>query len=345
MNRTWGADIPAVKPARVAARHLLLGLGIALSLSAAACNRGTNQSQGQTPAQSPGQSQSQANEKRYHLSGTVVSVDKDQQRIVVNHSEIPGFMGAMTMPYPIADPQTLDRVSPGDEITADVVVTDTSIHLDNVVVVKKGSGAKPGPSGANQQLSAPGDQVPDFALVNQDGKRVHLEQYRGKAILLTFIYTRCPLPDYCPLVTHNFAQIEKDLAKTPDVYAKTHLLSISFDPQYDTPAVLRTYARPFVSPQDTQSQGKQPFDHWEFASILASERADIARFFNLFYSEDGGQITHSMSTAIIAPDGHVSHWYNDNGWKPADVLSDLMASSAAAAPQERSALTASHNHS
>src|SRR6202044_1090943 len=93
MNRTGGAGIPAVKSIGVAARHLLLGLSIALSFSAAACNSGTNQSQGQSPAQS----QSQANEKRYHLSGTVVSVDKDQQRIVVNHKEIPGFMGAMTM--------------------------------------------------------------------------------------------------------------------------------------------------------------------------------------------------------------------------------------------------------
>ena len=207
----------------------------------------------------------------------------------------------------------------GDQITADVVVSNGAARLENVVVVKKGTGAPPAPSGASLKPGAD-EQVPDFALLNQDGKRVHLGQYRGKAVLLTFIYTRCPLADYCPLMTHNFAQIEKGLAKTPDVYAKTHLLSISFDPKYDTPEVLRKYASAFVD-----DQKKPPFDHWEFASILEPERPEITRFFNLFYSEAGGQVTHSLSTNIIDPDGHIYRSYYDNDWKPADVLSDLTA--------------------
>ena len=308
--------------------RLLFALSVALSLALAACGGGTGQSQSPTQAQ----------ERRYHLAGTVVSIDKEQQHLVINHGDIPGFMSAMTMPYPVADAKTLDLVSVGDQITADVVVSNGAAHLENVVVVKKGTGAQPAPSGASLKPGA-NDEVPDFALLNQDGKRTHLDQYRGKAVLLTFIYTRCPLPDYCPLMTHNFAQIEKGLAQTPAVYAKTHLLSISFDPKYDTPDVLRNYARAYVA-----DPSKPPFGHWEFASILEPERADIARFFNLFYSEAGEQVTHSLSTDIIAPDGHVYRSYYDNDWKSADVLRELTAL-VANSPQEPTTISSAHGSS
>ena len=153
-----------------------------------------------------------------------------------------GIHGSDDHALPIADPNDLDRLSPGDQITADVVVTPDHIQLKNIVVVKKSDG-KSAPTGAQLQPSEREGPVPDFALVNQDGKRIDLRQYRGSSVLLTFIYTRCPLPDYCPLMSHNFAEIEKALVKSPDIYGKTHLLSISFDSQYDTPKVLRSYAR------------------------------------------------------------------------------------------------------
>jgi protein SCO1 len=274
-------------------------LGAVLCVCLAGCGRQ------QAPA-------SQAQEKRYSLQGTVVSIDRPQQRIVVDAGEIPGFMAAMTMPYPVADPQQLDVAAPGDQITADVVVTDSSAHLENIVVVKK---AEPPKSGGKLEQSLPGDTPPDFELVNQDGKRIHLRQYRGKAVLLTFIYTRCPLPDYCPLLTHNFAEIEKSLAKMPGLYAKTHLLSISFDSDHDTPDVLRNYGRAFMA--------KPAYDHWEFATIPKASRAKMASYFNLFIIEIDGQMNHSLTTALIAPDGNVRRWYNSNDWKPADVLKDL----------------------
>src|ERR1700730_13891376 len=277
-----------------------LVLALLVTLPLTAC-RGTNQSQ----------------VRRYHLKGTVVQVDKAQQHLVVNHEEIPGFMGAMTMPYPVGDAQTLEKLSPGDQITADVVVTPSEIHLENVIVVKKSDG-KMSPKGAQLQPSDEGTSVPDFTLVNQDGKRVRLAQYRGKSVLLTFIYTRCPLPDYCPLMTHNFAEIEKTIEKTPALYAKTHLLSVSFDSQYDTPKVLRNYGPAFVT-----DRGQQTFEHWKFAAIPAAEKNDVTKFFDLFVTQEQGQITHSMSTAIISPDGHICKAYNGNDWRPADVLADL----------------------
>jgi protein SCO1/2 len=245
------------------------------------------------------------------MEGTVVSIDRGQQRIVVDHKEIKGFMAAMAMPYPVADPKLLDVANPGDQITADVVVTDRSAHLENIVVVKKGE-AKPG---ASLQQTPPGEVPPNFEFVNQDGNRVQLSQYRGKTVLLTFIYTRCPLAEYCPLATQNFANIEKELAKSPSTYAKTHLLTISFDPDHDTPEVLRNYSKNFMS--------RPAYDHWEFVAIPKSSRPAVARFFNLFLSEEDGQIVHSMTTAIIAPDGSVTRWYSSNDWKPESVLADL----------------------
>jgi protein SCO1/2 len=226
------------------------------------------------------------------------------------------------MPYPVVDARSLDELSPGDQITADVVVGPSEIHLENIVVVKKSDG-KTSPPGAQLQPSAPAALVPDFALVNQDGKRIRLAQYRGKSVLLTFIYTRCPLPDYCPLMTHNFAEIEKALVKSPELYAKTHLLSISFDSQYDTPQVLRNYARAFAS-----DRGPHTFEHWEFATIPAGEKSTVTKFFDVFTSEGQGQITHSMSTAILSANGLIYKSYNGNDWKPADVLTDLTSSAA-----------------
>jgi protein SCO1/2 len=283
--------------------RLLCVLALILSLSAIAC-RGPNQ----------GQDQSRV--RRYRLKGAVVQVDKSQQHLVVDHEEIPGFMAAMTMPYPVADSRSLEELSPGDRITADVVAGPSGVHLENIVVVKKSDG-KASPPGARLQPSdrAP---MPDFTLVNQDGKRVRLAQYRGKTVLLTFIYTRCPLPDYCPLMTHNFAEIEKTLMKSPEIYAETHLLSISFDSQYDTPQVLRNYARPFVA-----DRGPRTFEHWEFATIPAAEKSAVMKFFDVFVTEEQGQITHSMSTALISPDGSICKGYNGNDWKPADVLADF----------------------
>src|ERR1700688_4837916 len=110
------------------AKRLVFAFGIALSLCAAACGGGASQNQNQTQSQT----QTQTPEKRYHLAGKVVSIDKEQHHLIVDHGDIPGFMSAMTMPYPVADVKTLDLVSVGDQITADVVVTDGETHLDNV---------------------------------------------------------------------------------------------------------------------------------------------------------------------------------------------------------------------
>ena len=180
--------------------------------------------------------------KVYKLRGKVVATNPATSEVTLNHEAIPGFMDAMTMPYKLKDPSILSELHPGDVITADVLVSqesDASVLLDHIVVVAQG---KPDYRPATiYHVPAQGDAVPDFKLRNQDGRIIHLDQFRGKELLITFIYTRCPLPNFCPLVTRNFAVIEKQLAANPALYGKTHLLCVSFDPEHDTPERLRAY--------------------------------------------------------------------------------------------------------
>jgi protein SCO1 len=256
--------------------------------------------------------------KRYHLVGRVVSIDAQQATLNVDGQEIPGFMAAMTMPYPVHDTKALSTLSPGDDITADVVVDKDGAYLENIVVTKKAppGGAKPSGDASHPQ---PGEKVPDFAVIDQDGKRIHLSAFRGDVLMVTFIYTRCPFPDFCPLVSRNFAQV---YARLRDHDSKNiRLLTLSFDSKNDTPAAMKKYAHSF-----DPTTGGNPFDRWDFATVPEKELPAVADFFGLYYKVAGDQIIHSLSTTVINPDGTVYKWYEDNDWKPADLIDDAQQS-------------------
>ncbi|HLF84385.1 MAG TPA: SCO family protein, partial [Blastocatellia bacterium] len=157
----------------------------------------------------------------------------------------------------------------------------------------------------------PGDEVPDFKLVDQNGKRFGFHQYRGRIVVLTFIYTRCPLPDYCPLMTDNFAEIEKALKSESN--SKTTLLSITVDPEYDTPKVMREYGA-------AHSAGSA---QWDFATGTKDEVKQVAAYFGLQYWPDGDQIVHSLRTAIVGADGKLVKLYRGNEWKPDEIVREL----------------------
>jgi protein SCO1 len=264
-------------------------------------------------------SRSASGGKRYHLTGKVLSVAKEEGSANVDADAIPGFMSAMAMPYPIPDEKALAGLSPGDEISADVVVTgDGKYHLENVVVTRKGDGVSQAAApAANLHEPQPGEKVPDFTLVNQDGKTIHLDSFKGKVTLITFIYTQCPFADYCPLVSKNFAQIYKAMRAKPELYAGVRLLSISFDPAHDTPAVLRKYGATFDA-----TTGGNPFSRWEFATASPKDLEKIAQFFGVFYDTSQKVVVHSLSTSVISPQGMIYKWYSGNEWKPSDLLDD-----------------------
>lgn len=273
----------------------------------------------------PAESARKYPQKTYHLRGKIVATNAVGGHITVAHQAIPGFMDAMTMAYKMAEPNTISELHAGDMITARIVVDEDAAgplnpRLDQIVVVAQ---ARPDTKPLVQyHVPQPGDTVPDFHLLNQSGRQIHLGQYRGRVVLLTFIYTRCPLADFCPRMSSNFAEIDKALAVDKSLYAKTHLLSVSFDPKYDTPGVLRSYGG-----AHTGRFTNEDFSHWDFAAPPIKDLQTIEQYFDVGVTPgetaDPANLTHSLSTVLIGKDGKVVAWYPTNDWKPGDVLQQI----------------------
>jgi protein SCO1/2 len=265
--------------------------------------------------------------KSFPIRGKIVSVDTPKSSVLLDHEAVPGFMEAMTMSYKLKDPGVLSELHPGDRITATLLVRKigddySDPMLDQIVVTAQ---AKPDykPT-AQYHVPATGDTVPDFKMLNQNGRMIHLGQFKGRVVLLTFIYTRCPLADFCPRMNKNFAQIDKALATDPAMYRQTHLLSISFDPKFDTPAILKSYGGIYTGGD------AKTFVHWDFAAPPEDELSAMEQFFDVGVTPgDSGTLTHSLSTAVIGKDGKVREWYPTNEWTPAEVLAAMKSAAAA----------------
>lgn len=260
------------------------------------------------------------NEKRYPLTGKVIAINKTEKTATISHDEIPGYMESMTMDFTVKNQSDLDKLKPGDRITGDLVVTDTSSWIELTAITQGGSELTPTTIVPGEPK--PGDQIPDFMLVNQDGKPIRLSQYRGKSLALTFIYTRCPDPTQCSLMSSNFAAIDKELTKEPTVANKTHLLSITFDPEYDTPQVIRSYGA-----SHTGRYSDEGFKHWEFATGTAEQVKGVAEYFGVRSFKDSTtgkeELIHSLRTAVIDPQGKLVKLYRGNEWKPTEITADL----------------------
>jgi protein SCO1/2 len=254
--------------------------------------------------------------QRYELKGKIVSADQANHRVTIQHETIKGYMEAMTMPFTLLDDWVYPELKPGAQIQATLVVDQGRSWIENPIVTN----VDPNFAGKTEESGvepAPGAETPDFTLVNQDGAKIQFNQYRGKAVVLTFIYTRCPLPDYCPLMTQNFVTLDREIQKNPALRDKTHLLSVTVDPDYDNPKVLREYGARYLG------SNKEGFKRWEFATGSPEEIKTIAKFFGLNYWQEKDQIIHGLRTAIIAPDGKVVKVFRGNDWKPEDVLQEL----------------------
>jgi len=294
-------------PCGPAGRAPLFAVLAALLLFAPACRR---------DAAAPGG----GGEKRYPVRGTVVQVEFPDSRVVLDHEEIPDYMDAMTMPFAVRDRSLLNGLDAGDVVSATLVVNlrDNRSWLEELRVVSKGQSID-SPSRTPGRDAKPGEAVPDVALVDQDGRPLRIADYQGKALALTFIFVRCPLPEFCPRMTSHFAAIEKTLGADPALHEKTRLLSISFDTEHDKPDVLKAYGLPF------QPAGKPPFAHWTLASGSADEVRRIAEFFGLEYLPDKGRFNHNLRTVVVRPDGTVFRVHKGSDWEPGDIVNDLRA--------------------
>jgi protein SCO1/2 len=254
-------------------------------------------------------------EKRFDFKGKVVAVEPDKRLVTVSHEDIKDYMPGMTMPFAVKNEADLQILAPGDEITATLVVDGKHSWLEDLIISRQSATA---PALPGAKMAMEGDEVPNFTLRNQDNREIHIKDYRGKALLLTFIYTRCPVPDYCTLMSDNFAQIDRALGQDPELYSKTHLLSISIDPEYDTPKVLRSYGA-----AHTERYQNETFAHWEFAGGTNEQVKSIAQFFGLTYFPENDQIIHALRTVIVNPDGKVAKIWGGNDWKVDEVVQEI----------------------
>ncbi|HUF46663.1 MAG TPA: SCO family protein [Vicinamibacterales bacterium] len=258
--------------------------------------------------------------RRYQFTGLVLAVHPDRREITIRHDDIEGLMPAMTMSFPVTDVALLDGRVAGDVVTGTLDVSDA---IGRISALTK-TGTAPLPTDSNavalaEGLLDVGDEVPDAALIDQTDTRRSLSEWRGTPTLVTFIYTACPLPTFCPLMDQNFAMIQRAVAEDPALAGRVRLVSISFDPDRDTPAVLAAHA--------ARLQADPAVWTWLTGDRVTVDR--VAARFGVGVVRQGeaagGEITHNLRTVLVGADGRVAAIYSGNEWTPGRVLTDLRA--------------------
>lgn len=266
-----------------------------------------------------------SDQRNFTLQGQVLSIDAAGKSAQIKHEEIKGFMPGMTMPYDVRDPKLLEGLSPGDLITATLVIESNAAYLSTVhrtgtAPIEAPPAEAPAPSASSRfELLKPGEQVPDGTFVDQDGRARDFKSFAGRPVVITFMYTKCPMPTFCPFLDRNFAAIQKSLETDPAVAAlkgNVHLVSVSFDPLTDTPAVLKEHAAKLQADPRV----------WTF---LTGDRDEIDQFgarFGVQVSRNVDKaidITHNLRTAIVDASGRLVTTYVGNEWTAEQVLNDL----------------------
>jgi protein SCO1/2 len=259
--------------------------------------------------------------REYTLQGQILSITDDHKEANIKHEDIKGLMPAMTMPYKVRDAKQFEGVAAGDLINATLVVVSNDAYLKDVRKVGSAPLEKPPADAAAPTASSgfellkDGQPVPNVSFVNQDGHHVDFDSFKGDALVVTFIYTKCPMPTFCPLMDRHFATIQAKL-KEKQNDLKVHLLSVSFDPLEDTPPVLKKHAK---------SLGADP-RMWTFVTGDRDEIDQWASRFGVSVSRalnDPRDITHNLRTAIIDRQGNLVQTYTGNEWTPEQVLADV----------------------
>jgi protein SCO1 len=281
-----------------------ISAALCLTLAIAGCDRSP-------PADSSARS--------YEVRGIVRGFAPDRTTVSIEHEDIRGFMPSMTMPFSVKDQKDIAGLKIGDGIAFRLTVTDKDLFLDQVRKIRTSEVhiAEPAPT-ANTSRSTvarlrEGDIVPFFALTSQDGARVTLDTFRGQPFVLTFVFTRCPVPNFCPRISQNFSELQKAIASGAGPAGKVRLLSITLDPQFDTPEILKSYAEHLSA----------DFNIWTFATGEPARIDNLTQSFAVFVQPEGGTISHGLATALIGPDGSVAKIWRGNSWTPSEVIDEL----------------------
>jgi protein SCO1 len=267
-----------------------------------------------------------ADAKRYDLKGKVVRADLTNRKVTLAHDAIPNYMDAMTMEFSVKEQWAIEQMAAGDGVQATLVIDGARSWIESPAITK-GVTAANAPRGSWVPAD-PGTPLPDVPLVDQDNAPFRLARFKGSLLLVTFSFTRCPLPDYCPLMMKHFAAIEKATAQDASPSVKSaRLLTVTIDPAYDTPARLREYGAKHATGDGPDKR----FSRWTLATGTADDVKKLAGFFGLDYYDNTERIIHSLRTAIVDPDGRVVKVFEGNEWTVDDVMRELRTAKPAAA--------------
>ena len=257
----------------------------------------------------------------YDTRGVVRGFSPDRSTIEIQHENIPDFMPSMTMPFVTRDPKQIADLRTGDAISFRMAVTKKDFWIENVkkirredVNVAEPKRTSPVSADRDARLTV-GDKMPPFSLTNQNGERISLDTFHGNSLVLTFVFTRCPVPNFCPRMSNNFGELQETIKSSTGTLANARLLSVTLDPAYDTPKILSDYAA---------------FHHadskiWSFATGDEKEIDSLTRAFSVYRQNEGGTISHGLATALINKEGRIDKIWRGNAWTPAEIIKEIQA--------------------
>ena len=263
-----------------------------------------------------------AAEQQFDVTGKLIH-RLDDGRLVISHDEIPGYMVAMTMAFNVAANDTsAAKLKVGDHLKFRFTATEDASSAGQFVVTGHTPPPPPPPAPTgivrrSYRLRA-GEAVPAFALVDETGAPFTHESLRGKYTVATFIFTRCPVPEFCPAMALKFTALQKALVAQPTPTTPVRLVSITLDPEFDTPEILAAYGKAI---------GAKPA-HWGFATGPKAQIDALAKAFAVVSENNGVTLDHTLCTALIGPDGRVIDLWRGHGWQPAEVLAALETATA-----------------
>ncbi len=292
--------------------RMLLSLALLSRLFAAAAG----ETKGVAVSAMPGST----NERAYQVRGVVKEVEPDGKTVRIRHEEIRGYMPAMTMPFAVRDTNELAGLKPGDHVTFRMIVTDDDGWIDQVRkldVAEKTGAPTTGPFRLVRDVEplSVGDLLPAYTFTNQFGQAVSLSQFRGEALAITFLFTRCPYPTFCPLMASNFEKAQEKLLAMASGPTNWHLLTISFDPDYDTAARLKAYAeRRHYDPK-----------RWTFATGKLIDITALTEQFGMyFWRDETGGLSHNLRAVVVDTRGRVQRIIPENKWKADELVAEIV---------------------
>lgn len=279
---------------------------------------------GCAPEPADGGSESDLPSQVHSATGMVREIGEDRRTVVIRHEEIPGYMPRMTMELTVGDTNELAAVRVGNVVTFRLLANRERHWIDTIrrvygtnEMAGLSQAAPPPDSGARPKVLGAGDPISDVGLLDENGRSLRFTDLRGQAVAFTFIFTRCPLPDFCPRMNRNMSEARRLLRGDPNSPTNWLMLSVSFDPGFDKPAVLRSYANSYRA-GDT--------GHWLFAAAEeAGLKGMLAPGLDLRLAWEGGSIAHNLRTVVLDGQGRIFRQFNGNTWTARDLTNAIVA--------------------